>query len=367
MTGTYINATGLFTPPHAISNEELVEAFNRFVALENPARAERGEEALAESNAEFIFKASGIRSRYVMDREGVLDPLRMGPYLPERPQNSLSLQAEMACAAARDALANAGLEPSDIDCVIVACSNSQRPYPAIAIEVQAELGIQGFAYDMNVACSSATFGAQNAKSAIESGAAKRVLMVNPEVCTGHLDFRDRDCHFIFGDVCTAVVFEGEPRGHSWEMVGTRLHTTFSSNIRNDSGFLDRHDGSKPSDRRKLFHQQGRRVFKDVCPMVADLIKAHLDETRVPIPEVKRFWLHQANLSMNALIARRVLGRDATAEEAPVVLDEYANTSSAGSIIALHKHRADLAVGDVGVLCSFGAGYSVGSVVLRRVS
>lgn len=102
-------------------------------------------------------------------------------------------------------------------------------------------------------------------------------------------------------------------------------------------------------------------------MVADLIKAHLDETRVPIPEVKRFWLHQANLSMNALIARRVLGRDATAEEAPVVLDEYANTSSAGSIIALHKHRADLAVGDVGVLCSFGAGYSVGSVVLRRVS
>jgi beta-ketodecanoyl-[acyl-carrier-protein] synthase len=69
--------------------------------------------------------------------------------------------------------------------------------------------------------------------------------------------------------------------------------------------------------------------------------------------------------MNQLIARRVLGRDATAEEAPTILDEYANTSSAGSVIAFHKYRDDLAPGDIGVLCSFGAGYSIGSVVLKK--
>jgi beta-ketodecanoyl-[acyl-carrier-protein] synthase len=82
--------------------------------------------------------------------------------------------------------------------------------------------------------------------------------------------------------------------------------------------------------------------------------------------VRRFWLHQANLKMNQLIAKGVLGRLPTDDEAPVILDEFANTSSAGSVIAFHRHRDDLASGDIGVLCSFGAGYSIGSVIVRRI-
>src|SRR5674476_1202827 len=81
--------------------------------------------------------------------------------------------------------------------------------------------------------------------------------------------------------------------------------------------------------------------------------------------VRRFWLHQANLAMNQLIGRRLLGRDATSDEAPVILDEFANTASAGSIIAFHRHHDDFKAGEVGVISSFGAGYSIGSVVLRR--
>ena len=368
MKRVFITGTGLFTPSESISNDELVEAFNAYVAMENPKRAERGEEPLADSNAEFIVKASGIRSRYVMDKAGILDPSRMAPNLPQRPAEEMSLQCEMSVAAANGALAQAGLSAGDIDCVVVACSNMQRAYPALAVEVQAALGTSGYAYDMNVACSSATFGIQNATDAIRSGSARRVLMLNPEICSGHLDFRDRDCHFIFGDVCTAVILESEDDAKgklSWEVLATRLHTQFSSNIRNDAGFLDRHDGSSPGDRNKLFHQQGRRVFKDVCPMVANIIKDHLEAENIDVSAVRRFWLHQANLSMNLLIAKRVLGREPTDDESPTVLDEYANTSSAGSVIAFHKHNEDLAEGDVGVLCSFGAGYSVGSVILRR--
>src|SRR5690606_10294864 len=116
------------------------------------------------------------------------------------------------------------------------------------------------------------------------------------------------------------------------------------------------DPQRTPDTDKLFKQQGRKVFKDVVPMVGDMILAHLADVGVAPEEVKRFWLHQANLSMNEFIARKVLGRDATREEAPVVLDEYANTSSAGSIIAFHKHRGDFAVGDIGVISGFGAGY-----------
>ena len=368
MTRVFVTGTGLFTPPFAISNDELVASFNAYVKTENVKRAASDLPPLTDSNAAFIVKASGIKSRFVMDKEGILDPERMSPNLPERSQDELSLQSEMAVAAAHDALAAAKLSAEDIDHVIVACSNMQRSYPAMAIEVQNALGIEGYAYDMNVACSSATFGIQNGVSAIRSGAARRVLMVNPEICSGHLDFRDRDCHFIFGDVATAVILEGEAdaKGKAgWEILDSKTKTVFSSNVRNDAGFLDRHDGSGPDARNKLFHQQGRRVFKEVCPMVAALINEHLAEQNIPATELSRLWLHQANLAMNAFIAKRVLGREPTAAEAPVVLDEYANTSSAGSIIAFHKYNKDLASGSLGVLCSFGAGYSVGSVILRR--
>lgn len=369
MRRVFLTATGLFTPTDSISNDELVEAFNAYATAENAARQARGEEPMQLSNAAFIVKASGIESRFVMDKAGILDPERMAPHLPERSQDAQSIQCEMSVAAAEQALERAGLEAADIDCVVVACSNTQRAYPAISVEVQAALGCSGYAYDMNVACSSATFSLQNAADAIRGGSARRVLIVNPEICSGHLDFRDRDCHFIFGDVCTAMILEGQEDAEgkpAWELLDTQLHTQFSSNIRNDAGFLDRHDGSSPSDRRKLFHQQGRRVFKDVCPMVANLIKEHLKSQDLAVEDVERFWLHQANLSMNALIARRVLGRDATREEAPVVLDRYANTSSAGAVIAMHEHSEDLPAGAIGVMCSFGAGYSVGSVILRRV-
>lgn len=368
MSRVFITGTGLFTPPHSISNEELVTAFNAYVATENKRREGTGEEPLAESSPEFILKASGIRSRYVMNKTGILDPERLSPDLPQRSQDEQSLQCEMAVAAARQALSNAGLEASDIDCVVVACSNYQRAYPAIAIEVQQALGINGFAYDMNVACSSATFGIQNAAGAITAGNARRVLMVNPEICSGHLNFRDRDCHFIFGDVCTAVILESEDdaRGKpAWQILDSRMQTSFSSNVRNDAGFLDRHDGSSPSDPNKLFHQQGRKVFKEVCPMVAAQITEHLAAADIEVENVDRLWLHQANLTMNVFISKRVLGREPRPDEVPVVLDEYANTSSAGSIIAFHLHQEDLQEGAVGVLCSFGAGYSVGSVILRR--
>jgi beta-ketodecanoyl-[acyl-carrier-protein] synthase len=234
--------------------------------------------------------------------------------------------------------------------------------------VQGALGIRGFGFDLNVACSSATFGIQTAVNAIQAGQARAVLMVNPEICSAHLNFRDRDSHFIFGDACTAVVLERADLAvaeSTFEVVGTRLATAFSNNIRNNFGFLNRTapDGIGKPD--KLFVQQGRKVFKDVCPMVAEHITEHLASHDIAPADVKRFWLHQANLSMNQLIAKRILGRDATEAEAPVILDRYANTSSAGSIIAFHLHQADLAAGDVGLISSFGAGYSVGSVILAK--
>ena len=372
MIKAVISGTGLYTPPATIDNDELVSAFNAYVELYNARHADdiaRGMvEPLQPSSSAFIEKASGIKRRHVIDRDGILDPERMRPYIPERSNEEPSVQCDMAVAAAREAMAQAGAGRDDVDAVIVACSNLQRAYPAVSIEVQQALGLDGFAYDMNVACSSATFGLQAAANAVENGTARGVLVISPEICSGHLNFTDRDSHFIFGDACTAILVQRNSDvedGHGFDILGTRLKTQFSNNIRNNFGFLNRADESGVGKRDKLFVQEGRKVFKEVSPLVAETIQGHLAALDLAPDHLKRMWLHQANLNMNELIARRVLGRDATREEAPVILDEYANTSSAGSIIAFHKHKDDFTTGDLGVICSFGAGYSIGSVVIRR--
>ncbi|MEQ1549122.1 MAG: beta-ketoacyl-ACP synthase III [Chakrabartia sp.] len=367
-----ISATGLFTPADSISNAELVASFNTYVDRHNAANADAiasGDmEALLPSSVEFIEKASGITARFVLSKASILDPDIMCPRLSERPNEALSILAEIGVAAARDALARAGRDAADVDAVICACSNMQRAYPAIAVEIQDALGIEGFGFDMNVACSSATFGIQTAADFIRAGNAKSVLVINPEVCSGHLNWRDRDSHFIFGDVATAILVEDKsiaPPQH-WDILGTKLKTQFSNNIRNNFGFLNRAapEGQNAPD--KLFVQEGRKVFKEVVPMVAQLITDHLTHLGIAAAALRRMWLHQANTGMNRLIASRVLGHDATADESPTVLDTYANTSSAGSIIAFHKHSDDLKAGDIGLICSFGAGYSAGSVVVQRV-
>jgi len=370
-TDAVISGTGLFTPEESVSNDELVTAFNAWVDLFNEEHSEaiaKGEvEARTYSSTAFIEKASGIKSRYVLNKSGIIDPRRMAPQLAERPNSELSVMAEIGVKAARQALEAADLVASDLDAVIVAASNMQRAYPAMAVEIQDALGAKGFAFDMNVACSSATFGIQQARDSIRAGSARRILMVNPEICTGHLNFRDRDAHFIFGDVATAVVIEATDvvRAKSnFEIIDTRLQTIFSNNIRNNFGFMNRADERGIGAVDKLFVQEGRKVFKEVCPAVAQQINEQLADLNLQADQLSRLWLHQANRNMNDLIARRVLGREPTEKESPTILDAYANTSSAGSIIAFHLNRDDLNAGELGVLCSFGAGYSIGSVVLR---
>ncbi|AOA58495.1 beta-ketoacyl-ACP synthase III [Acinetobacter larvae] len=367
--GIRITGTGLYHPEHVITNEELVESLNAYVEQYNQAHAEdiaaETVPALRGSSAEFIEKASGVKRRYVVEKTGILDPARMRPYLREREDDELSLQAEWGVIAAKQAMANAGVTAEDIDVVILACSNMQRAYPAVAIEIQTALGIQGYAYDMNVACSAATFGLKQARDAIQSGA-RAVLLVNVEITSGHNDFRSRDCHFIFGDVATASIIENTDQKTGFDIVDTSLHTQFSNNIRNNFGFLNRSEDAVKDD--KHFRQDGRKVFKEVCPLVAKMIAQQLEKNNIQPDQVKRFWLHQANASMNELILKLVVGKakaDADPNLVPIILDEFANTSSAGVMIVLHRTQHEVADGEYGVLCSFGAGYSVGAILVQK--
>ena len=368
-----ISATGLFTPTESITNEELVESFNEYVDRYNAANAEAIEagevEPLQHSSVEFIEKASGIKARHVMSKAPILDPDIMTPRWDARTNDEWSMMAEIGVTAAKQALETAGRKPEDVDAVLCAASNMERPYPAMAIEIQQALGIEGFGFDMNVACSSATFGIQTAADYVRAGNAKSVLVVSPEITSGHLNWRDRDSHFIFGDVATAVLVEDEaiaPDRH-WAIMATKLKTVFSNNIRNNFGFLNRTHPDTSGNPDKLFVQEGRKVFKEVVPMVAQMIIDEAVKLQLDPATLRRLWLHQANAGMNRLIAQRVLGHEADEDESPTVLDTYGNTSSAGSIIAFHKHSDDLAVGDTGLICSFGAGYSAGTVFVRKAA
>lgn len=372
MTRVAISGTGLFTPSETITNAELVASFNEYVRHHNAENAEAiaagRVQPILKSSDEFIVKASGIKRRHVMAKKGMLEPDIMCPRMEERPNEELSLMAEIAVSAAREALKAAHRTPADIDGVVVAASVLQRFYPQIAIEVQNALGINGFGFDMLAACSSATFGIQVATDMIAQGHARAILAINPEICTSHLNLRDRETHFIFGDAATACVLElGQHAdgGNAWDIVSTRLESRFSNNIRNNFGPLNRFSPETMGTPDKLITQKGRKVFKEVVPMVSNFMLEHLSATGIAPSDLKRLWLHQANINMNDFIARKVLGREPTREEAPNILDDYGNTSSAGSIIAFHKFSADLEPGSLGHLCSFGAGYTAGSVILKR--
>jgi len=367
-----ISGSGIWTPPYVITNDELVESYNAYAERFNSEHAQDiAADKIREkplSSVRFIEKTSGIKERHVYTREGILDIDRMRPKFPERKDEELSNQAEIGVFAAQKAMAAAGKKAADIDAVIVACAYTQRAYPAIAIEIQNKLGINGFGFDMLVACSAATFGLHRAYDSLVSGSAKCVLAVNPELVTTQVNYCDRDSHFIFGDVATAIIMERSETctsPNSYEILSTKALTRFSNNIRSNFGHMSYATDADPYGWDKLFHQSGRNVFNEVSPIAARHIKEHLTSLELKPRDVKRFWLHQANINMNNMVIKEILGKEVDEETIPTILDRYGNTASAGSIVAFHLYNDGLKKGDIGMICSFGAGYSVGSLVLRK--
>ncbi len=373
MNRVTISGLGVEIPPASIANDELVESFNRWVDAENPRRLAAGQEPLQRSDAEFIVYASGVKRRHVIEREGILDPTRMAPRIPARPDEALSLEAEFGVASARKALAHAGREPADVDMVICAASHHQRPYPAIAIEIQSALGTRGAGFDMGLGCSSAVAGLHVAVNLVRTGAQKRVLVVTPEIITGHLNFRDRQTHFIFGDASTSMLVEALPADGRlpgrFEVLDTRSWTQFSNNIRTNLGYLTRTAADDPyliAMEGNMIKQVGNKVFKEVTVAGHRFIVEFLAEHGLTPDGIRRFWLHQANARMNAMILKLAFGREVGHDRAPMVLERLGNTAAAGAVIALAENHADMKAGDYGLLCAFGAGYSIGGALLRMM-
>ena len=368
-----ISGIGIEIPEASITNDELVASFNCWVDTENAVREASGAPLLHKSNTEFILYASGVKERRALVLDGILDPARMAPRIPLRDDSELSVMAEFGVKSAMRALDHAGLEARDIDMVICAASHHQRPYPAIAIEIQHALGMQGAAFDMGLGCSSAAAGLHVAFNLVRTGAQKRVLVVTPEIITAHLNFRDRQTHFIFGDASTAMVVqstgENEALPGRFEIVDTRSWTQFSNNIRSNFGFLNRasqDDTSVVVMEGNMIKQIGNKVFKEVTVAGHRFIVQFLAEHGLTPQGIRRFWLHQANARMNALILKLAFGHEVGHDRAPMVLERLGNTAAAGAIIALKENHEDMKPGDYGLICAFGAGYSIGGALVRMM-
>jgi beta-ketodecanoyl-[acyl-carrier-protein] synthase len=370
MHNIYIAGTGIWHPEEKVSNNEIVNSYNSFVEKfnqENKLDIENGSiDAMELSSAEFIEKASGIKSRYVIDKEGILDINRMMPRVKNEHPDRLSIHAEVGIKAAKKAMEQANVGPNEIDAVIVGTSHAARNYPAVAIEIQQELGIIGYGYDMLVGCSSTTFAINNAYSDIASGLANTILVINPEVSTPFVNFTHRDKHFIFGDGCAATVVQRDSTSSkAFKIIDRKLHTQFSNNIRSNYSYLNRAAVDSKNNEDLLFHQNGRGVFKDVCPLVASLISKQLEKNDISPEEISKFWLHQANGKMIRLITSKILGTDDFDENiTPMPITEFGNLASVGSLFAFNLNN-DLKKGQKGVICSFGAGYSVCSIIVEK--
>ena len=295
-----ISGTGFSHPEEIVTNTELVSAYNKYVDLHNKENSHNillgNIEPLRHSSVEFIEEASGIKRRCVRDKQGLLNPNRMAPFIAEREDGEVSIQAEECLKAARAALHNANKNPKDIDVVIMSSSHKQRDFPSVSIEVQKELGTKGYAFDMGVACASATFGVNVATSLINTGTVSSVLLVSPEIKSGQFSAKCRDSHFIFGEATSAVIIENESISrseHCYKIIDISLDTKFSNNIRNNRGAYNNCSPDTMLLRDKFFYQNGRRVFKEVTQLVSDHLKQHLDKNLIDICEISRYWFHHA--------------------------------------------------------------------------
>ncbi len=270
-----ISGTGVYTPPHSLSNDELVAGYNAHVNQWNADHADEisaGTVAAKElSSTEFIEKASGIKNRYLMEASGLTEPERMYPYLSDMAEDKITktpVQVKMALAAAEKALAQAGIAGNDIDLVIISSSVWERFVPSMATELQQILGAKGFAFDMAMGCSSATFGMSTAYDAVHSGMANKALVVTAEYISPLLAYEDRDGHFIFGDAAVAMVLEREDEcssEHAFRIKSRKLFTEFSTNIVAGFGSRLMVERDRIDDPDQRFRQNGRAVFKELLP------------------------------------------------------------------------------------------------------
>ncbi len=270
--------------------------------------------------------------------------------------------SDMALAAARAALAAAGVPAQSIDLIVLATSTPDNTFPAAAVSVQAGLGITGgAAFDLQAVCSGFVFGLATIDGLLRTGAFKRALVIGSETFSRILDWKDRTTCVLFGDGAGAVVIEAQ-RG-----AGTREDRgILTTHLRSDGRYKSKLyvDGG-PSSTQTVGHlrMEGRAVFKHAVAMITDVIEDAFKATGYSAEDVDWFVPHQANKRIIDDTARKL---GIAPEKVVTTVDRHGNTSAASIPLALTVAVADGRIkrGDLVMLEAMGGGFTWGSVLLR---
>ena len=272
------------------------------------------------------------------------------------------LTSSMGAAAARAAIADAGLVPDDIDLIILATSTPDQTFPASAVTIQAELGItHGAAFDMQAVCSGFVFALATADSHLKAGLFKRALVVGAEAFSRILDWEDRSTCVLFGDGAGAVVVEAQKLNGAMTDRGI-----LATCLRSDGRYRDKLyvDGG-PSSTGTVGHvrMDGPEVFRHAVTKISEVIDATLTQAGYNASDIDWFVPHQANKRILDGAAKK-LGLDPA--RIIITVDKHANTSAASIPLALSTARADgrIKTGDLVLLEAMGGGFTWGAVLLR---
>jgi len=295
-----------------------------------------------ETSDEWIAQRTGIRQRHIAAED--------------------ETTASLGEAAARAALANAGLTPDDIDLVVLATSTPNNTFPATAVEIQNRLGMHhGFAFDMQAVCSGFVYAVTTADAYIRGGLSRRALVIGSETFSRLLDWNDRTTCVLFGDGAGAIVLEaGEGEGTIADR-GVLAAALRSDGQHKEKLYVD--GGVSTTGTVGHLKMEGREVFKHAVGMITDVIEATFSQAGITAEDIDWFVPHQANKRIIDASAKKL----GIAEEKVVItVDQHGNTSAASVPLALAVAVADGRIkrGDLVLLEAMGGGFTWGAVLLR---
>jgi len=316
---TIVTGVGAYLPERIVTNAEMAK--------------------LVDTSDEWIVERTGISQRHIAAD---------GEYT-----------SDLAIAAGRRAMADAGMDASDIDMVIVATATPDETFPATAVKVQAGLGItQGAAFDIQAVCSGFVYGFSVADNLIRGGMSKNVLLIGAETFSRILDWEDRTTCVLFGDGAGAVVLRGEQGAGDRGIIASKLR---SDGTKHDLLYVD--GGPSMTQTTGKLRMRGKDVFKHAVKNLADIVEEVFEGTDLSPSDIDWIVPHQANRRILDATARKL---GISPDKVVVTVQDHGNTSAASVPLALERAVRDGRIkrGDLVLLEAMGGGFTWGASLVR---
>lgn len=319
-----ITAVGGYLPDFVLSNQVL--------------------ETMVDTNDEWITTRTGIKERRILKEEG-------------------KGSSFLAIKAAENLIEKKGLDPKEIDLVIVATATPDMKAASTAAYTATQIGaVNAFSYDLEAACSSFLFGMSTAAAYIESGRYKKILLIGADKNSSFINYEDRATCIIFGDGAGAVLFEPNEEGLGLQDELLRSNGEGRAFLRAQYGGSSYPITADTFDEKSHYvFQDGKTVFKNAVFNMADVSERILKRNNLTNNDIQWLAAHQANKRIIDATAKRI---NLESEKVMMNIEKYGNTTSATLPLLLHDYESQLKKGDTIIFAAFGGGFTWGSIYFK---